>query len=114
MVLFFGHALSGVTVKIADFRRLLFALWCHLGCVGLAWNATGPKLLSCQVILGRPVVFADFRRHHFPFSVAIAHRGNGSRLAWFPAVHAASAFASAEQEYVIFATLRSAASAPQS
>jgi len=50
--------------KLADFRRLLFPLWRHLGRVGLAWNATGPKLLSCQVILGCPVFFADFRGHH--------------------------------------------------
>src|SRR5262249_9396402 len=35
------------TRPIADFRRLLFPLWRHLGCVGLAWNAAGPKLLSC-------------------------------------------------------------------
>jgi hypothetical protein len=58
--------LGGVTVKITDLWRLLFPLCRHLGRVGLARNATGPKLLSCQVILGRPVFFADFGGHHLP------------------------------------------------
>jgi hypothetical protein len=47
-----------VTVELADFRRVLFLLWRHLGLVRLARNATGAELLSGQVILGRPVVFA--------------------------------------------------------
>jgi hypothetical protein len=46
-----------VTVELADFRRV-FLLWRHLGLVRLARNATGAELLSGQVILGRPVVFA--------------------------------------------------------
>jgi hypothetical protein len=62
----FGHALSRVPVKIADVRRFLSSLWCHLGRVGLTRNAAGSKLLSCQVVLGRPLVFADFGGHDLP------------------------------------------------
>jgi hypothetical protein len=48
-----GPALSGVTVKIADFWRFLFPLRRHPGWVGLARNAAGPELLSRQIVLGR-------------------------------------------------------------
>jgi hypothetical protein len=68
-----GPALSGVTVKIADFRRLLFPLWRHPGWVGLARNAAGPELLSRQIVLGRPLFFADFRGHDLPSRAEHAH-----------------------------------------
>ena len=47
-ILFLDHALSSVTIKIVDFRRLLFPLRRHLAWVWLARNAAGPKLLSRQ------------------------------------------------------------------
>jgi hypothetical protein len=55
----------GVTVKIADFQRLLFPLWRHLRWVGRARNAARPELLSRQVALGRPLFFADFGGRDF-------------------------------------------------
>jgi hypothetical protein len=55
-----------VTVKIADFRRFLFPLWRHLRWVWLARNAARPELLSRQIVLGRPLIFADFGGHDFP------------------------------------------------
>jgi hypothetical protein len=55
-----------VTVKIADFQRLLFPLWRDLRWVGRARNAARPEPLSRQVALGRPLFFADFGGRDFP------------------------------------------------
>jgi hypothetical protein len=82
-----------MTVKIADFRRFLFPLWRHLRWVWLARNAARPELLSRQIVLGRPLIFADFGGHDLPsFSerrpkrqLAVAVLGSSPRgigLAW--------------------------------
>lgn len=56
-------ALSRMAVKFANFRGLLFPLRRHLRRIGLTWNAAGSELRSGEIILGRTVVFADFRGH---------------------------------------------------
>jgi hypothetical protein len=67
-ILFVGRA-SGCTMRCdRQNRRLPASSFSAVASssLGLARNAARPELLSRQIVLGRPLIFADFGGHDFP------------------------------------------------